>query len=192
LNWRRYVGAVAGSQLLAATAAAASAAATEPASLAERIDLTRITVLQADYARAAAERDARDLAAYEREVLAMLEDEVLPYARASPAGPGAPDAGTGSGAATARTEAAPAVAVDEEEVGAAALEAHVVDLAKEFASLEGRNDRASLEAKATILGGLQAVSERAHFSSSPLPPSDEDRQQLGEERRARKEAEKLP
>jgi hypothetical protein len=141
------MGALALSHLLAANVAPASPAATaEPKSLAQRIDLTRITVLQADYARAAQQRNAGDLAAYERELVAMLRDEVLPYARGADAPPGAGQGGTGGGTAAPRHGAAgaPAVAVDEEEVAAAALEAKVVDLSRKFMSLAGKTDDASL------------------------------------------------
>jgi hypothetical protein len=69
--------------------APASAAGTEPnpapapISLAERVDLTRITLLEADYAAAVRRRDKADLRAYEAQVLAMLRGEVLPYAPAT-------------------------------------------------------------------------------------------------------------
>jgi hypothetical protein len=193
MSWRRHLGSLALASLLAAADAAPSAAA--DASLAERIDLTRITVLEADYARAAGERNTRDLAAYEHEIAAMLRDEVLAYAGGDVAPAGPATGGTGGAAAPGRGPGGtPAVAVDEEEVGAASLDAKVVALAREFLSLEGKLDDASLARKASLVGSLQALSARAQFPGTG--PSTEQgreaRQRVGQERRERQELENLP
>jgi hypothetical protein len=169
----------------------------DPTSLAERIDLTRITVLQADYARAVRERDTSDLATYESEIVAMLRGEILPHApdAGAPLGAGQ-GGGTGAGAAAPGRAAAatPAVAVDEEEVGAAALDAKVADLAREFISFAGRTDGASLTKKVTIIGALQRTSEQAQFpgSTPDAERSREARQRVDQERREREQVEKLP
>jgi hypothetical protein len=181
--------------LLAATGMPADspAAPAEPA-LAERIDLTRISVLQADYGRAVRERNAPDVAAYEREILAMLQQEVLPHARDEGASLGG-RGGTGAGTATPghASGSMPAVAVDEEEVGAAALDTRVAELAREFISLAGRTDGSSLTRKASILGALQRTSEQAQFpgSSPDAEGSREARQRVDQERRDRERAEEL-
>jgi hypothetical protein len=185
------------SPLLAAAGTPTSdRAPAEPSSLAERIDLTRITVLEADYARAAAQRNTRDLATYEHELAAMLRDEVLAYAGADVAPPAAATGGTGGAAAAPERGpgGTPAVAVDEEEVGAASLDAKVVALAREFLSLEGKLDGASLARKASLVGSLQALSARAQFPGT-APSAEqgrEARQRVGQERRERQEREDLP
>jgi hypothetical protein len=193
-SWR-YIGALALSPLiLAVEVAPPLPSADDPRSAAERIDLTRITVLHADYARAAQQRNARDLAAYEREIVAMLREDVLPYAR-DDAPPGASGGGTGGGAsAPARPAAAPAVAVDEEEVGAASINAKVVDLARQFMALEGKTDGESLARKSSILGSLQGISEQAQYpgTTSDAERNREVRQRVQHDRREREEAEKLP
>jgi hypothetical protein len=75
--------------LIVASAAAGGEppASPDPTSLAARVDLTRISILEAEYGRAAREHDEADLRSLETEVVAMLRDEVLPYA--SEAGHGA-------------------------------------------------------------------------------------------------------
>jgi hypothetical protein len=190
------MGALALSTLLAAAGAPPSSRATaEPQSLAERIDLTRITVLEADYARAVKQRNTRDLEAYDRELAEMLRDEILPYARGDGASSGAGTGGTGGGAGLAPEAAAtPAVAVDEEEVGAAALDAKVADFAREFISLEGKTDRPSLSRKSSIIGSLQAISARAQFpgTGASTEQSREARQRAAKERRERENVENLP
>jgi hypothetical protein len=160
-------------------------------SLAERIDLTRLTVLNADYTRASSERDTADLATYERELVAMLQDDVLAHVRPGP--PGSAEGGTGGATTPAPRPVTPAVAVDEEEVGAASLEARVVDLSREFISLAGKEDDASLSRKRSILGSLQSISERAQFPS-PVDPARtrEGRQRAARERRERQDFENLP
>lgn len=168
----------------------------EPASLAERIDLTRITVLQVECARAAREKKTAELAAYEAEIVAMLQDEVLPYARSFSSSPGAGAGGTGLGTAGSAHEApvAPAVAVDEEEIGAASLEAKLVELASELISLEGETGDESLEKKLLVLEALRGMSERAHFGESRL--DEKTRREAGQSERLklrmRKEAEAPP
>jgi hypothetical protein len=193
---RRSTGALALASLLAAPDALASPRPTdEPATLAERIDLTRITVLEADYARAAGQGNTGDLAAFDREIAAMLRDEILAYARDG-ARPGARAGGTGAGAAPPARDAAvtPAVAVDEEEVGAAALDARVAQLAREFISLEEKLDHASVARKSSIIGSLQAISSRAQFPGTPpsAEQSREARQRAAKERREREGVEDLP
>jgi hypothetical protein len=180
--------------LLASAAGPPSARAPgEAASLAERLDLTRVTVLHADYTRAAARGNAAEVATYEREIVAMLQDDVLAHAGARGLAPGADDEGTGAGGASGHGAIAPGVAVDEEEVGAAALDAQVVNLCSEFVALAGKHDRASLARKGSVLGSLQAISDRAQFSS-PLDRerTREGRQRAAKERRERQEFENLP
>jgi hypothetical protein len=196
MGWRRYIAALALAPFLAAGApSGAPVTPADPASLAERIDLTRISVLQADYGRAVQQRDLPDVAAYEGEIVAMLRDEILAHAVGEGAPRGAGQGGTGAGtAASGRAAAAtPAVAVDEEEVGAGALDAKVADLAREFISLAGRTDGPSLTRKASILGALQRTSEQAQFPG-PAPDrerSREARQRVDQERREREAAEQL-
>jgi hypothetical protein len=193
---RWYVGALAACALVAAAAPTGGARSTaEPTSLAERIDLTRITVLQADYARAQKERDERDLAAFDRELATMLQDEILPYARDdAPSGAAAGGTGSAAGASDPQPEGRSAVAGDEAEVGAAALDARVADLAREFISLEGKLDPDSVARKSTLIGTLQAISARAQFPGTP--PSTEQtreaRQRAAKERRERQQIEDLP
>jgi hypothetical protein len=164
-----------------------------PSSLAERIDLTRITILSADYTRAADRRDAAAIAAYEREVVSMLQTDVLGHVRSSDAALGPSESGTASGTAPESASVTPAVAVDEEEVGRASLDARVVALSSEFGSLAGKDDAASLSRKGAILGTLQAISEGAQFPS-PLDADRmrEGRQRAARERRDRQEFENLP
>jgi hypothetical protein len=182
--------------LVAAAAPTGRARATaEPTSLAERIDLTRITVLQADYARAQKERDERDLAAYDRELATMLQDEILAYARdGAPSGAAAGGTGSAGGAPGPQPEGTPAVAVDEDAVASAALDARVADFAREFISLEGKLDPDSVARKSTLIGSLQAISARAQFPGTP--PSTEQtreaRQRAAKERRERQQVEDLP
>jgi hypothetical protein len=189
---RTCIAAFALSSLLTAPGALATPAASrEPATLAERIDLTRVTVLDADYTRAAGQRNAHDVAAYDREVAAMLRDEILPYA--SPDAPaGAAAGGTGAAAPRPPREAgAPAAAVDEEEVAAAALDARIADLAREFLALAGKLDGQSVARKSAIIGALLAISARAQFPATP-PSSEksrEARERAGQERRDRRDRE---
>jgi hypothetical protein len=106
----------------------------------ERVDLTRITILDADYARAKRAHDEADLRAFEAEVSSMLRDEVLPYApKASAAG--------------STAQAAP--------------ERRVLALAHEFLSLEGSMDEASVARKSSILSTLKALVYHAHFPPRP-------------------------
>lgn len=190
MGWRRYMTALALASLAAGPDSRVKPA--DPTSLAERIDLTRITVFQADYARAVRERDTRDLAAYEAEIAAMLRDDVLPYAPDAGIPLGADRGGTGSGAGRT-APATPAVAVDEEEVGAAARDARLADIAREFISLAGATDGDSLRKKETILEALRTTSERAQFPGYAPDPvqSREAHQRVDQERREREAAEQL-
>jgi hypothetical protein len=159
----------------------------EPASLAARIDLTRITVLGADYARAVRDKDTAAIGTCEGELAAMLRDEVLPYAPR-----GSADGERSGGGAAAPGKGQPASSsVDAgawNDAGAAGDgagrdDARVAAMARAFLALEGKGDDASLKEKLSIVGTLQSMCDRAYAPASTL-----NRKQTQEERaRARKE-----
>jgi hypothetical protein len=180
MQWRRYLLALALCPALGRADAEPPAPPTQQR-LAARLDLTQLAVLQADYVRAAGEKNHADLTKYDGEVMKLLDEAVPPEEREARA---PTDAGAWNDAGL------PGDAPSE----AARDDGELIAYSRQFAELAGKVDQESVNKKLSILGSLHSMCERA-FYPTPGLERDEQREKRQETRGAIREqnkATKLP